>query len=157
MRLGDFIKEQRTDMGMSVKMLADAAGLKEFTIYDIERGKTKRVGMDQLTALCDALGLDAQDVAEEYPETVSAEHVHKGPAKKSAGAETPKPKPKKAEPNKDAGDMAQARKEAADMVLEMLNVFCCQLNTEGRQLSMHAMKMFAQNEFFKKEDENDEQ
>jgi transcriptional regulator with XRE-family HTH domain len=58
LELGKFIKEKRTDLGLTVRSLAEKAGVNNGYISLIENGKTKKPSPDILRKLSNSLELD---------------------------------------------------------------------------------------------------
>jgi|WetSurMetagenome_2_1015567.scaffolds.fasta_scaffold868034_1 transcriptional regulator with XRE-family HTH domain len=56
------IKEIRTKKGLTQDKLANAAGVKQATISDIERGKIKHPGINTAAKLANALGVSIEDL-----------------------------------------------------------------------------------------------
>jgi transcriptional regulator with XRE-family HTH domain len=62
MPIGEKIKQRREELRLSIKDLADAAGMGPTTLYDLERGDQKTT--TRLHALCKVLGLHPDWVAD---------------------------------------------------------------------------------------------
>jgi transcriptional regulator with XRE-family HTH domain len=62
MAIGEKIKQRREELRLSIKDLADAAGMGPTTLYDLERGDQKTT--TRLHALCKVLGLNPDWVAD---------------------------------------------------------------------------------------------
>jgi putative transcriptional regulator len=52
------LKEARKEAGLTQSELAEKAGVRQATISELETGNTRRVDLDVLDRLCDALGVE---------------------------------------------------------------------------------------------------
>lgn len=60
--LGPTIKRLRTERGMSLQKLGDAAGLSKAHVWDLERSASDNPSVEALAGLAGALGVPAVDL-----------------------------------------------------------------------------------------------
>jgi putative transcriptional regulator len=61
------LRAARETAGLTQSELADRAGVRQATISELETGKTRRVDLDILERLADALGVEPKDLIERQP------------------------------------------------------------------------------------------
>jgi transcriptional regulator with XRE-family HTH domain len=61
-RLGEFLRAQRTELGLSARHVARAVGVRDSTIMRLERGSYAAPAADKLARIADTLKLDLADV-----------------------------------------------------------------------------------------------
>ncbi len=60
--LGKFVRQHRTTAGLSLRALAEAAGIDHSYIARIEHGETDAPSADKLLRIARALGVEAEDL-----------------------------------------------------------------------------------------------
>jgi putative transcriptional regulator len=58
------LRQARENAGLTQTQLADKANVRQATISELESGKTRRVDLDILDRLCQALGVEPGDLLE---------------------------------------------------------------------------------------------
>lgn len=58
------LREVREGRGLTQQQLGDLAGVRQATISELETGEKKRLGLDVLDALCEALKCDPGELLE---------------------------------------------------------------------------------------------
>lgn len=114
MPIGRKIKERRVELGLSVRRLADMAGMARTTLYDIERGDQQ--SSTRLHTLCKVLGLNPEWLDTGRPPrlvsgySASAALQYQNPSVESVGQERTSPAPA-------GSDMAQLARESLEVAV----------------------------------------
>lgn len=136
MTIAEYFRSKMNEQGMNNIQLAEVMGVDKTFISRIWIGKVG-IGEKTFTRLCVALGLDEDKVREEYGDQIAP----RGHGFRKSDKPKPISKPKKKASKKDMVLTQREENDAAELLINFMHMFVCELNEEGQRVVMAMMKM----------------
>ena len=145
MTILDYFIERMEEMGLTNKDVAARCGCDKSYISALRSGK-RNIGDNIFQRLCYALELDEADTRARFGDQIAPRgYNHNGSAKKNTQTEPPKKrKPMTARMTK------REETDPAELVINMMHMFVCELNDNGKRVTMSIMKMLREIDAFKR-------
>lgn len=134
MTIAEYFRSQMNEQGMNNIQLAEVMGVDKTFISRIWIGKVG-IGEKTFSRLCVALDLDEDAVRKEYGDQI-APRGHGFKTKNSNGETKPKKKTVKK-----MTLTAHEENDVAELLINCMHTFVCELNDDGKRVVMAMMKM----------------
>lgn len=153
MKLMDYFDSVIEAKGLKYKEVSERIGCDRAYIYAVKSGK-RNIGETMFKRLCSALELDEDEVRNAYGDQIAPRgYNHKNDSPKKQNADR-MPKLSKRMNKREEND-------PAELLINMMHLFVCELNDSGKRVTMSVMQMLRDIDAFKinyniKENEHEE-
>lgn len=145
MTLLEYFESQIREQNLSIKEVADRMGCDKSYLYAVRSG-SRNIGENIFSRLCSALQLDEQRVREEYGDQIAPRgYRYNGSVNTKSADKHEKTRTKN---TKIKRITKREEEDPAELLINFMHIFVCELNDNGKRVTMSIMKTLRDIEAF---------